>query len=86
MHDLLVGRCLLGPLRPSPPWALEVAVVGELALDPKPALAILPVGHAHLLATDLCGLGVRGERDVFLQGAESLVCLNFEWVGEHAAT
>lgn len=59
--------------------------MGKLAFDPEPALSILPVRHAHLFASDLSWFSVHGEGDVFLQGAESLIRLSFEGVGEHAA-
>lgn len=67
-------------------WCLEVAVVSKLAFDPKPALSVLPVRHAHLFASYLRGFGVRCERDMFLQGAQFLICLSFERVGEDTAT
>lgn len=52
VHDILVGRCLVRSVCVTlRRWvtvggkgrALEVAVVGKLAFDPKPALSILPV-------------------------------------------
>lgn len=57
--------------------------MGKLAFDPKPAPSVLPVGHAHPLASDLGGLGLQGEGDVLLQGIELLVGLSLEGVGEY---
>lgn len=59
--------------------------MGELALDPKPAPAVLPVRHAHPLAANLGRVGVHGEGHVLLQGVELLVGLGLERVGEHTA-
>ena len=64
---------------------LEVTVMSKLALDPKPAPSVLPVRHTHPFTPYLGGLGLQCEGDVFLQGAELLVCLGLEGVGKHTA-
>lgn len=59
--------------------------MSKLALDPKPAPSVFPVRDTHPLASYLGGFGLHGERDVFLQSAEFLVCLSLERIGEHTA-
>lgn len=59
--------------------------MGKLALDAKPAPAVLPVGHTHPLPSYLGGSGLHGERDVLLQDVQPLVRLGLERVGKHAA-
>lgn len=59
--------------------------MSKFAVDPKSALAIFPVQHAHPPASYLGRPGLQGQGDVFLQGAEFLLGLSLERVGEHAA-
>ena len=60
--------------------------MSKLAFDPKPAPSIFPVCHTHPFASYLGGFGLHCEGDMFLQGAELLVGLSLERVGEHTAT
>lgn len=66
-------------------WGLEVTVMSKLAFYPKPTPSVLPVGHTHPFSSYLRGFGLHCEGDMFLQGAELLICLGLERIGKHTA-